>query len=64
MTTRQRNREPEQAPEPAAGPSGGDASETRARAERLLAAADDVIDRVLSTESERFLSQNRQQGGQ
>ena len=64
MSTRQQNRELEQQPRAEPDASSGDAAETRARAGRLLAVADDVIDRVLSTESERFLSQNRQQGGQ
>jgi hypothetical protein len=64
MSTRQRDRDLEQRPAPASDARSGDAAETRARAERLLAAADDVIDDVLSTESERFLAQNRQRGGQ
>ena len=63
MSTQQRNREPEHRPEPAAQPAG-DPADARARAARLLDAADDVIDRVLSTESASFLAQNRQQGGQ
>ena len=63
MSTQQRNREPEHRPEPAAQPTG-DPADARARAARLLDAADDVIDRVLSTRSADFLAQNRQQGGQ
>lgn len=48
--------------------SGGDASDaleaSRTRAERLLRAADDAIARALSSDSEQFLSETRQSGGE
>lgn len=49
-------------PSPSAGSPGGD--EVRRRAQRLLDLADDTINEALSQNSERFLAQNRQQGGQ
>jgi hypothetical protein len=38
--------------------------ELREHAARLLEAGDEAIRRALSNDSERFLNQNRQQGGQ
>ncbi len=48
------------------GPAGGEGSldVLRAEGERLLAAADEVIDRVLSGDTEAFLRASRQHGGQ
>jgi len=48
-------------------PSGGGSSEAEAvrrRAQRLLDLGDETISQALSQNSERFLAQNRQQGGQ
>lgn len=61
-----RSRDPRDAadeplPEPAAG-RGDD--ETLRRAQRLLDLGDDAIRRALSGDSKRFLSQNRQEGGE
>ncbi|MCR9096670.1 MAG: hypothetical protein NXI30_20800 [bacterium] len=59
----QRNVTPDTGAAPTgAGPSAID--ETRRRAQRLLDLADDTISQALSQNSERFLAQNRQQGGQ
>jgi len=38
--------------------------EMRDRVERLLSAADDIISGLLSSNSEEFLTANRQHGGQ
>lgn len=66
MSQRERNRETETTSTPAvrdvSGGSGG--TDAAANARRLLAAADEVIERALSRDSERFLSDHRQQGGQ
>jgi hypothetical protein len=65
MRTRQRDlreEEPTPAPQPAAGAPAGDDASRRARS--LLDVGDDVIRRALSGDSQRFLAQNRQQGGQ
>lgn len=61
-----RNRQPDrdEHPEAAGPPAPTPAAEVRERADRLLEAADDAIRRALSDDSERFLAQNRQQGGQ
>jgi hypothetical protein len=48
--------------EPGGGGEGLD--RVRRRAGGLLDAADEAIERVLSGDSEAFLRQNRQQGGQ
>jgi hypothetical protein len=73
MNDRYRDRSEEQrnqeggAPPAGAGAAGGAGSggdEVRARARRLLDVGDDLIRRALSGDSERFLAQNRQQGGQ
>lgn len=48
-------------------PTGGGSSEAEAvrrRAQRLLDLGDEMISQALSQNSERFLAQNRQQGGQ
>lgn len=64
MRTRDLNpTEPQTSPPAAEG--GGTANEdARRRARRLLDFGDDIIDKVLSRDSQQFLSQNRQQGGQ
>jgi hypothetical protein len=58
----------EQSPEPPVPGSPGDANasgdEQRRRAQHLLDLGDETISQALSQDSERFLSQNRQQGGQ
>lgn len=43
---------------------GGGLEDARARAERLLQAADAAVARALSTDSERFLRATRQSSGQ
>ena len=50
----------------ASGDSGGEASgdDLRETGEAFLAAADEAINRALSGNSERFLAQSRQMGGQ
>ena len=68
MSTRDRERQQE-APlrEPAAAVVGapGEGSEELARRARgLLDAGDALIRRALSSDSRRFLAQNRQQGGE
>ena len=46
-------------------PAGGDnLAALSADAQRLLAAADDAIGRVLSADSREFLAANRQRGGE
>ena len=66
MNTRERT--PEERPvgsAPAAGATGGSGTgELQARASELLEAGDRAIARALSEDSARFLSQNRQSGGQ
>lgn len=42
----------------------GDGDELREAGEAFLAAADEAINRALSGNSEEFLAQNRQMGGQ
>lgn len=42
----------------------GDGAELREAGEAFLAAADEAINRALSGNSEQFLAQNRQMGGQ
>jgi len=69
MRTRDRNQvEEQQARTPGeATPTGGDSQggeEIRRRARRLLELGDETITNALSRNSERFLDQNRQQGGQ
>jgi hypothetical protein len=59
-------RENEQQPREAAStaPPGADLPALRQAADRFLAAGDEAISRALSSDSERFLAANRQQGGQ
>jgi len=69
MRTRDRKREEQQRPQDAgdSGSSGNDnpsGDELRNRARRLLELGDDAINEALSQNSERFLQQNRQQGGE
>ncbi len=44
--------------------AGGDGDTLRGAGEAFLAAADEAINRALSGNSEEFLAQNRQMGGQ
>ena len=46
------------------GGDTGDSAELRDTGEAFLAAADEAINRALSGNSEQFLAQNRQMGGQ
>lgn len=69
MTTRNRNREEEQRTQDSgratgAGSDNSSGNEVRERARRLLELGDETIGHALSQNSERFLRQNRQQGGQ
>lgn len=69
MRTRDRDQEEEQrSPQPgattAAGETGRGGDALRERARRLLELGDETISNALSQNSERFLQQNRQQGGQ
>jgi|YNPBryantNP2012_1023418.scaffolds.fasta_scaffold170892_1 hypothetical protein len=51
-------------PHPPEGSGADSLAQARQRAEELLRAADEAIHRALSTDSQRFLQANRQQGGQ
>jgi hypothetical protein len=69
MRTRDRNREEQQRTQDTGGATtvgnddrGGD--DLRHRARRLLELGDETISNALSHNSERFLEQNRQQGGE
>ncbi len=66
MRLRERDREEREArpAEAGAASEAADLAAARERARRLLDAADDAIGRALSSDSARFLEQNRQQGGQ
>lgn len=66
MAERQRrsNRPDPWDPEPEAGQGGGDQEALRHRLDDLLGAADRVIDELLSGDSETFLQENVQEGGQ
>jgi hypothetical protein len=65
MRTRNReSREQEPAPEPQAADAGAGAEDAARRARALLDAGDALIRRALSGDSELFLAQNRQQGGE
>ena len=65
MRIRERQNGERQQPPTGGGDGGGsDLDALSAAAERLRAAGDDVIDRVLSGDSESFLAANRQHGGQ
>jgi hypothetical protein len=55
---------PALAADPASGPAPGSLSALRQTGEAMLDAADDVIERTLSGDSEAFLSANRQEGGE
>jgi len=61
-----KEREPVERARPAGAADGGvdDTDAARESAENLLRAADDVIARALSRDSERFLQATRQAGGQ
>lgn len=65
MRTRNReSREQEPVPEPQAADAGAGADDAARRARSLLDVADEAIRRALSGDSELFLAQNRQQGGE
>ncbi len=69
MRTRDRDQEeqqrtPDSKGAATAGPGSGGGDELRHRARRLLDLGDETIRNALSQDSERFLEQNRQQGGQ
>jgi hypothetical protein len=68
MQMRRRNRSRQRDERPVgsndAASEGRQTEELRDRAERLLDAGDDIVRRALSGNSQRFLAQNRQQGGQ
>ena len=69
MRTRDRDQNeaetnPQIAGSPAASGAAAVADELRRRAQRLLDLGDETISQALSENSERFLSQNRQRGGE
>jgi hypothetical protein len=65
MRTRDRDpREQEPTREPLAPGTSVGAEAAAARARSLLDLGDELIRRALSGDSERFLAQNRQQGGE
>lgn len=66
MNERERERpvRPRFAGEPSDSSAGDGLEAARARAERLMQAADVAIARALSADSERFLNATRQSGGQ
>ena len=62
MTLRERHPEPgEQLP---GEPGPPDPNPLHREGDRLLAAADAALQRILSADSEAFLRENRQEGGQ
>lgn len=62
LRQRDRDRHDEQPAPEGAAVSGGD--DARDRARRLLEQGDEAIRRALSSDSEKFLAQNRQHGGE
>ena len=58
------DREREQPPASDAPAPGGNLAQMRLAGEALLAAGADAINRALSSDSEKFLAANTQQGGQ
>ncbi len=66
MNTRERRPEERSAgaPQGSNATDGTETAELRERASELLAASDRLIERALSGDSLRFLSQTRQSGGQ
>lgn len=58
------DREREQPAAVGAGGAGANLAQLRSAGEALLAAGADAINRALSTDSEKFLAANTQQGGQ
>jgi len=66
MNQLQRNyTEPSGAPAlPAGNPAAGELNELRRQAAALHAAADDAIQKALSTNSRAFIASMRQEGGQ
>ena len=65
MDLRERQNEAER-PRPAGdgNPGSDNLDSLSSQADRMLAAADSALDRVLSGDSERFLRANQQHGGQ
>ena len=57
-------REQDEPQTPAGGGAGGNLAQLRSAGEAFLAAGTDAINRALSTDSEKFLAANTQQGGQ
>ena len=66
MNTRERRPEERSAgaPQGSNAAAGTGTTELQERASELLAASDRLIERALSGDSSRFLSQTRQSGGQ
>jgi hypothetical protein len=65
MRTRKRPHEPREPLQARSDTAeGSDLDAARTEADRLLAAADDAIERALSADSQTFLRAIRQQGGQ
>jgi hypothetical protein len=64
MSTRQQQRDRDALTRAIAGEPLTGSQQLAERAERLLRAGEDIIGRALSANSEQFLAENRQQGGQ
>ena len=64
MSQRERNRGRETATAPPVPGDTGSGGDDLARAQRLFAASEAAIERALSGDSERFLADHRQQGGE
>ena len=65
----QKNRKENNVPKPVhhgedSGAGGGNLDNLRRDGERFIAAGNETINRILSGDSEKFLSQSRQAGGQ
>ena len=58
------DRERDQPTAPAGAAPGGNLAQLKLAGEALLAAGADAINRALSSDSEKFLEANTQQGGQ
>jgi hypothetical protein len=64
MDERERQIRHESRPAAGEGAPGGNLDALSAAANRMIAAADSALERVLSGNSEEFLRANRQHGGQ